>query len=107
MHVSIAIVGSGFGGLGAAIRLRRGGFDDFLIFERADALGGTWRDNSYPGCQCDVPSHLYSFSFALNPRWSRTFSTQPEIWRYLEDCADRFDLRRRIKFGAEVRDALW
>jgi cation diffusion facilitator CzcD-associated flavoprotein CzcO len=107
MHVTIAIVGSGFGGLGMAIRLRRSGFDDFVILERAAALGGTWRDNTYPGCQCDVPSHLYSFSFAPNPHWSRTFSPQPEIWDYLEHCADRFDVRRSIRFGTEVRDALW
>ena len=68
----IAIIGSGFGGLGAAIRLRQRGFEDFLIFERASDVGGTWRDNSYPGCACDVQSHLYSFSFAPNPDWSRS-----------------------------------
>lgn len=107
MHRAIAIVGSGFGGLGMAIRLRQAGFDDFVILERAAALGGTWRDNAYPGCQCDVPSHLYSFSFAPNPDWSRTFSPQPEIWDYLERCADRFDVRRSIVFGTEVHDALW
>jgi cation diffusion facilitator CzcD-associated flavoprotein CzcO len=107
MHVTIAIVGSGFGGLGMAIRLRQAGFDDFAVLERAAALGGTWRDNTYPGCQCDVPSHLYSFSFAPNPDWSRTFSPQPEIWDYLERCADRFDVRRHIRFSSEVHEALW
>jgi cation diffusion facilitator CzcD-associated flavoprotein CzcO len=107
MHVAVAIVGSGFGGLGMAIRLRQAGFDDFVILERADALGGTWRDNSYPGCQCDVPSHLYSFSFAPNPDWSRTFSPQQEIQGYLERCADRFDVRRSIRFGTELRAADW
>src|SRR4051812_37440958 len=83
----IAIIGSGFGGLGTAIRLREAGVTDFVVLERADDVGGTWRDNSYPGCACDVESHLYSFSFALNPDWSRSFSYQPEIWRYLRGCA--------------------
>ena len=68
----IAIIGTGFSGLGMAIRLKQAGIDDFLLFERANDLGGTWRENTYPGCQCDVPSHLYSFSFAPNPNWSRT-----------------------------------
>src|SRR5271167_4052831 len=79
-HYRIAIVGSGFSGLGTAIRLKQEGIEDFVVLERAEALGGTWRDNTYPGCACDVPSHLYSFSFAPNPDWSRTFSPQPEIW---------------------------
>lgn len=75
-HVRVAVIGSGFGGLGAAVRLRREGITDFVVLERADSVGGTWRDNSYPGCACDVPSHLYSFSFAPNPDWPRTFSGQ-------------------------------
>ncbi|MET7418444.1 NAD(P)/FAD-dependent oxidoreductase [Dactylosporangium sp. NPDC005555] len=107
MHVRIAIVGAGFGGLGAAIRLKQHGHDDFVVFERAGDLGGTWRDNSYPGCACDVPSHVYSFSFALNPGWSSTYSPQPEIWQYLRRCADRFDLRPRISFDTDVRLACW
>src|SRR5918992_858877 len=78
----VAIIGAGFGGLGTAIRLRQRGEEDFVIFERAGDVGGTWRDNSYPGCACDVQSHLYSFSFAPEPDWSRRFSRQPEIWRY-------------------------
>ena len=106
-HLRVAIVGSGFGGLGAAIRLEQQGVDDFLLFERADDLGGTWRDNSYPGCTCDVPSHLYSFSFAPNPGWSRSFSGQPEIWEYLRECARRFGIMPRIRFGHEVRGATW
>ena len=77
------IVGSGFSGLAMAIALKKAGFDDLVIVEKGDAVGGTWRDNTYPGCRCDVPSHLYSFSFAPNPDWSRTFSGQDEIWRYL------------------------
>jgi cation diffusion facilitator CzcD-associated flavoprotein CzcO len=106
-HVHVAIAGSGFGGLGTAIRLKRQGFDDFLVFERASDLGGTWRDNSYPGCTCDVPSHLYSFSFALNPRWSRAFSPQPEIWAYLQQCAERFGVLPHLRFNHEVRAARW
>ncbi|HEV3174029.1 MAG TPA: DUF4873 domain-containing protein, partial [Actinocrinis sp.] len=106
-HLHIAIIGAGFGGLGTAIRLRQAGIKDFAIFERADAIGGTWRDNTYPGCACDVPSHLYSFSFAANPRWSHSFSRQPEIKAYLEDVTDRYALRRHIRFNTEVTEARW
>jgi cation diffusion facilitator CzcD-associated flavoprotein CzcO len=105
--VDVAIVGSGFAGLGAAARLTAAGRDDFLVLEKGDTLGGTWRDNTYPGCACDVQSHLYSFSFAPNPSWTRTFARQPEIRAYLEHVADRFDLRGRIRFGAEVGSARW
>ena len=76
-HVRVAIVGTGFSGLGLAIRLKQRGMENFVIIERADDIGGTWRDNTYPGCACDVPSHLYSFSFAPNPNWSRHFSPRP------------------------------
>jgi cation diffusion facilitator CzcD-associated flavoprotein CzcO len=106
-HFRIAIIGTGFAGLGMAIRLKQRGSDDFVLLERAQDVGGTWRDNSYPGCQCDVPSHLYSFSFAPNPGWSRTFSHQQEIWDYLRDCARRFDVTPHIRFGHEVREAAW
>ena len=91
-HHRVAIVGSGFSGLGMAVRLKQAGIDDFVILERAADLGGTWRDNTYPGCQCDVESNLYSFSFAPNPAWSRTYSRQPEIWEYLRLCAEKFGL---------------
>ena len=106
-HVHVAIVGAGFGGIGAAIRLKQQGIDDFVVLERAPRLGGTWRDNTYPGCACDVPSHLYSFSFAPNPNWTNTFSPQSEIWDYLEACADRFEVRDKIRFNADVRGASW
>jgi len=106
-HVRVAIIGTGFGGLGAAIALLRSGRRDFVMLERAESVGGTWRDNTYPGCACDVPSHLYSFSFAPNPAWSRSFSPQPEIRRYLEDVTDRYQLRRHIRFGTEVTEARW
>ncbi|WP_340378275.1 NAD(P)/FAD-dependent oxidoreductase [Streptomyces sp. SS7] len=106
-HVRVAVIGSGFGGLGAAVRLRREGITDFVVLERADAVGGTWRDNSYPGCACDVPSHLYSFSFAPNPDWPRTFSGQEHIRAYLEHVTDTFGLRPHLRFGREVRRMTW
>jgi len=105
--VRVAIVGSGFGGLGAAIRLKKDGEDDFVVLERANDVGGTWRDNTYPGCACDVESHLYSLSFAPEPGWSHRFSRQPEIWRYLQRCAKEFDLLRHIRFDHEVQRAEW
>src|SRR5829696_10524708 len=100
-HLRVAIIGSCFGGLGTAIMLKDEGVNEFLVFERADDLGGTWRDNSYPGCACDVPSHLYSFSFAPNPEWSRSFSRQPEIWEYLRRVARDYGLLPRIRFHHE------
>ena len=103
----IAILGAGFGGLGAAIKLLEEGEDDFVVLEKADRVGGTWHWNTYPGCQCDIPSHLYSFSFALNPEWSRTYSKQPEIQRYLEDTAERFGVMPYIRFGTELMGAEW
>jgi cation diffusion facilitator CzcD-associated flavoprotein CzcO len=90
-----------------AIELKRAGIDDFVILERAATLGGTWRDNHYPGCACDVPSHLYSFSFAPKHDWTRAFAPQEEIRAYLERCADEFDVRRHIRFNCEVVDAAW
>jgi len=106
-HVRVAIIGAGLGGIGAAIRLRQAGRSDFVILERATAVGGTWRDNTYPGCACDVPSHLYSFSFAPNPDWSHSFSRQPEIWRYMEDVTDQYGLRDHVVFGTDVTRADW
>ncbi|MCX5381932.1 NAD(P)/FAD-dependent oxidoreductase [Streptomyces sp. NBC_00083] len=106
-HVRVAVIGSGFGGLGAAVRLRREGITDFVVLERAGSVGGTWRDNSYPGCACDVPSHLYSFSFAPNPDWPRTFSGQEHIRAYLEHVADTFRLRPHIRLDHEVTMMRW
>ena len=106
-HHRTVIVGSGFSGIGMAIRLLREGERDFVLLERADDIGGTWRDNTYPGCRCDVPSHLYSFSFAPNPSWSSTFSPQPEILGYLRDVAARFGVRPHIRFGTELESAAW
>ncbi|MGQ0774298.1 MAG: flavin-containing monooxygenase [Pseudonocardiales bacterium] len=106
-HHHVIVIGTGFAGLGMAIRLRNYGMTDFVVLERADDVGGTWRDNSYPGCACDVPSHLYSFSFELNPSWSRSFSSQPEIWDYLKHCTDSYGVRPHIRFNHEVLDAAW
>src|SRR5918994_774974 len=104
-ETDVAIIGAGFGGLGAAIRLQQKGFHDFLVFDQAGDVGGTWRDNSYPGCACDVPSHLYSFSFALNPSWSQTYSPQAEIDAYLKRCADDFGVRPHVRLNTTVTDA--
>ena len=103
----IVVVGTGFAGIGMAVRLKQAGYDDFVVLERADDVGGTWRDNTYPGCRCDVPSHLYSFSFAPNPEWSSTFSPQPEIEDYLRKVTDRFGIRPHIRFGHAVETARW
>lgn len=106
-HVHVAIAGSGFGGLGTAIRLAQAGFHDYLVFERSNDVGGVWRDNTYPGCACDVESHLYSFSFAKNPRWTRSFSPASEIHAYLRSCAERFGVLAKIRFGHEIKSAIW
>jgi len=106
-RVRIAIVGAGFSGLGMAIRLKQAGIEDFLVLEREPDVGGTWWVNTYPGCQCDIPSHLYSFSFAPNPNWSRTYSHQQEIQNYLRDCSRRYQVESKIAFGSEVSAAAW
>jgi cation diffusion facilitator CzcD-associated flavoprotein CzcO len=106
-HTRVAIVGAGFSGLCMAIRLRREGIEDFTVLERADEVGGTWRDNTYPGCQCDIPSALYSFSFAPNPDWSRFYPLQSEIRDYLRRCARDFGVMPHIRFGHEVLGADW
>jgi cation diffusion facilitator CzcD-associated flavoprotein CzcO len=105
--VRVAVIGSGFAGLGAAIALRRAGRLDFVVLERAGEVGGTWRDNRYPGCACDVPSHLYSFSFAPNPDWSRSFSAQPEIQAYLQRTAREHGVLPHVHFGTELLEARW
>ncbi|RMG30524.1 MAG: NAD(P)/FAD-dependent oxidoreductase [Bacteroidetes bacterium] len=102
-RTGVAIIGAGFAGLAAAIRLLEAGRRDFLIFERADEIGGTWRDNVYPGCACDIPSHLYSYSFAQNPNWTRMFPPQQEILDYLKDCVARYGLQDHIRYGHEAR----
>ncbi|MBR8741165.1 NAD(P)/FAD-dependent oxidoreductase [Nocardiopsis sp. MG754419] len=106
-HYRVAVIGTGFAGIGMAVRLRQAGLRDFVVLERADGIGGAWRDNSYPGAACDVPSHLYSFSFALNPRWSRTFSPQTEIREYIERVAGEHGVDAHLRRDSEVRAARW
>jgi cation diffusion facilitator CzcD-associated flavoprotein CzcO len=106
-HSRIVIIGTGFSGLGVAIRLLAQGRTDFVILERADSPGGTWRENTYPGLRCDVPSHLYSLSFAPNPGWSRLYPAQAELRAYFERLVDDYDLRRFIRFGCEMERADW
>jgi cation diffusion facilitator CzcD-associated flavoprotein CzcO/acetyl esterase/lipase len=101
----VLIVGGGFGGVGMAIMLKRDGIDDFLILERGDGVGGVWRDNTYPGAACDVPSHVYSFSFEPNPDWSRSFASQDEIHAYLRHCAQKYGLAAHLRCHAEVSEA--
>jgi cation diffusion facilitator CzcD-associated flavoprotein CzcO len=106
-HHEIAIVGAGFSGLGMAMELAGAGVRDFVVLERADDLGGTWRDNTYPGCACDIPSVLYSWTKEQNPRWSRTFAGQQEIWDYMREVVARHDLERHLRFGHEVLEMRW
>jgi cation diffusion facilitator CzcD-associated flavoprotein CzcO len=104
-ETDVLIIGTGFSGLGMGIRLREAGLENFIILEQGAGVGGTWRDNHYPGVACDVPSHLYSFSFEPNPRWSRLFAEQREILAYLNHCADKYGVRSHIHFGSEVTKA--
>ena len=103
---SVAIVGGGFGGVGAAAMLRRAGYEDVTVFEKGERVGGVWHRNTYPGAACDIPSHLYEFSFAPN-RWSRRFGPQVEIQAYLEGVARRFGVLDRVRTGTEVKNACW
>lgn len=105
--VEVLIIGAGCSGIGAAIRLRQAGFHDFVVLEKAGDLGGTWRENTYPGCACDVPSALYSYSFAPNAGWSHAFAGQAEIWSYLRRVADENGVLPRIRYRAEVISARW
>ena len=106
-RVRTLVVGAGFAGLGTAIKLDEHGFSDFLVLDRGDSVGGTWRDNTYPGAACDVPSQLYSFSFAPNAEWSSSFSPQPEIQAYLERTARESGVLDRFRFGVTVQDIVW
>jgi cation diffusion facilitator CzcD-associated flavoprotein CzcO len=104
---SVAVVGAGFGGVGAAVMLRRAGYDDVTVLERGERVGGVWHHNTYPGAACDVPSHLYEFSFDPNPRWSRRYAPQAEIQAYLENVARRHGVLDRIRTSTEVKSARW
>jgi cation diffusion facilitator CzcD-associated flavoprotein CzcO len=103
----VAVVGGGFGGVGAAAMLKRAGYEDVTVFERGERVGGVWHHNTYPGAACDIPSHLYEFSFAPNPRWSRRYAPQAEIQAYLEEIASRYGVRDRIRTSTEVLSARW
>lgn len=106
-HHRVVIVGAGFAGLAMAVRLEQAGIDDFVVLERGDDVGGTWRDNTYPGAACDVQSHLYSFSFAPNPLWSRSYSPQAEILDYLRDVARRFGIVPHLRLSTAVTGLHW
>jgi cation diffusion facilitator CzcD-associated flavoprotein CzcO len=105
MILDAIVVGAGFSGIAAGVKLREAGFSDFVILEKAEGVGGTWRHNTYPGAACDIPSHLYSYSFAPNPKWSRAYGEQAEILAYLERCADTFGLRPHMRFRHAVKAA--
>lgn len=107
MEHEVVVIGAGASGIGAAIRLREQGITDFVVLEKGPGVGGTWRDNTYPGCACDVPSRLYSYTFAPNPDWSRVFAGQPEILTYLQDTADRHGVTHHLRLGVEVHTARW
>ena len=106
-HAKVVVIGSGFSGIGLGYSLKKERFNDFVILERSQDVGGVWNLNTYPGCTCDVPSHLYSFSFAPNPEWSSTHSPQPEIRAYLQTCLERFGLRPHLRTGVDVTGASW
>ena len=103
-HFRVAVLGAGLSGICMGIQLRKHGIDDFVILEKASSVGGTWRENTYPGVACDVPSHLYSYSFELNPDWSHSYSSGREIWNYCERCVDKHALRPKIRFDWKIND---
>ena len=106
-HHRIVIVGAGFAGIGLGVRLRQAAIEDFVILERNPSIGGTWFEHTYPGCQCDVPTHLYSYSFARNPNWSRLYPLQNEILDYIRDVADRYGVTRHVRLGCEMERGEW
>jgi len=103
----IVVIGAGPGGICAGVQLKKAGFDDFVILEQSSGVGGTWWRNTYPGCRCDVPSVLYSFSFALKPDWSEPYAVQPEIQNYMRNVAERFDLLPHIRLNTRANAAIW
>ena len=110
--LQVLIVGAGFGGVGAAIKLREHGIEDFKVYDKATGIGGTWWHNTYPGAACDIASHLYCYSFEPNPNWSRKFSPQAEIQAYIEHCANKYGVIDRIELEREItelvfEDGLW
>ena len=106
-HYEVVVVGTGLSGVCAAIKLQQAGIQNIRIFEKADDVGGTWRDNRYPGVACDVPSHLYSYSFAPNPEWSRWYAPGAEILEYVRNCAKRYGILEQITFNTTIESAAW
>lgn len=106
-HHRVVVVGAGFAGVGLGVRLRRAGIEDFVILERNPSVGGTWFEHTYPGCQCDIPTHLYSYSFARNPNWSRLYPLQEEILEYVRDVAERHGVTPHVRFGTEMEHSRW
>lgn len=106
-HYEVVVIGAGLSGVCAAIQLQKAGVANFRVFEKAQDVGGTWRDNRYPGVACDVPSHLYSYSFAPNPEWSRWYAPGDEIWRYVRNCATEFGVYDQIQFDTTIESAVW
>ncbi len=106
-YAHVIVIGAGLSGIAAAVKLRRGGITDFLVLEKADRVGGTWRENTYPGCAVDIPSPIYSFSFNPNPEWSRNFVGQPELLAYIEATVDTFRLAPHLRLGTELLQAAW
>lgn len=106
-HRRIVIIGAGFAGVGLGVRLRQADIEDFVILERNQSIGGTWFEHTYPGCACDIPTHLYSYSFARNPNWTRLFPQQHEILDYIRDVCERHGVTPHIRFGCELNDAKW
>ena len=106
-HYEVVVIGAGLSGVCAAIKLKQAGIADFHVFEKAADVGGTWRDNRYPGVACDVPSHLYSYSFAPNPEWSRWYAPGPEIWEYVKQCTTDFGVDGHITFDTTLESAVW
>src|SRR6184192_1634821 len=107
ISVDVLIVGAGFSGICMGIKLLEAGVKNFLIIEKSEDLGGTWYENRYPGCACDVPAHLYSFSFDRNPNWTRMFAGQQEIWQYLKSCVERYGLGPYLRFKTRFCEAAW
>jgi cation diffusion facilitator CzcD-associated flavoprotein CzcO len=106
-HHRIVVIGAGFAGVGIGVRLLQRGIHDFVICERNDSVGGTWFEHTYPGCACDIPTHLYSYSFARNPRWTRLFPRQEEILEYVRRIADEHGVTEKIRFGCEMERSAW
>src|SRR5665213_1541890 len=104
-RADVAVIGTGYSGVCVAILMKRAGLHDFVLLEQADAVGGTWRDNHYPGAACDVASNLYSFSFEPNPHWTRVYPQQPELQAYLMRCVEKYSLQPHLHCGAAVTEA--